>query len=40
VVAILGDDGTCQRMLDDILEAEAKEVQAQSVVKVQDWLSK
>jgi hypothetical protein len=39
LITVLGDDGSCQRMLDDIVEAEAKEVRAQSVARVQDWLS-
>lgn len=39
MITVLADDGRLQKMLDDILEAEAKEVRAQSVAKVQDWLS-
>ncbi len=39
LITVLGDDGSCQKMLDDILEAERKEVRAQSVARVQDWLS-
>ena len=39
LITVLGDDGSCQKMLDDILEAEATEARAQSVARVQDWLS-
>ena len=38
VITVLGDDGTCQKMLDDVLKEEARQVRAQSVAKVRDWL--
>ena len=39
LITVFGGDESCQKMLDEILEAEAKEVRAHSVARVQDWLS-